>query len=161
MLLHLFKDTMQKEGIFGFYRGYSVHILGSIPAAGLYFGSYEFFKSQTLQTDFFAQHPFLAYLSGGMFAEAVACLIFVPVDVIKERRQVQTTMGFKYTSDFDAIKHTITHEGVRGLYKAYGATVLSFGPFSALWFFFYETFKGLCVKNDVDNYLRKIKGAEE
>ena len=31
-------------------------------------------------------HPNVAYLSGGMFAEIVACLIFVPVDVIKERR---------------------------------------------------------------------------
>ena len=145
LLLHLFRETMKKEGIAGLYRGYSVHILGSIPAAGLYFGSYEFFKQRTLQIDFFSQHPFVAYLSGGMFAEAVACLIFVPVDVIKERRQVQSMMGFKYTSDYDAIRHTVAHEGVRGLYKAYGATVLSFGPFSALGFNFYEMFKGLCV----------------
>lgn len=32
-------------------------------------------------------------------------------------------------------------EGLRGLYKAYGATVLSFGPFSGLYFMFYETVK--------------------
>jgi len=96
-----------------------------------------------------------------MFAEAVACLIFVPVDVIKERRQVQTTMGFKYTSDFDAIRYTLADEGVRGLYKAYGATLLSFGPFAALMFNFYEYFKGICVQNDVQNYLRKIKRTEE
>ena len=40
------------------------------------------------------------------------------------------------------------NEGIRGLYKAYGATVLSYGPFSAFYFFFYETFKGFFVKND-------------
>jgi len=40
-----------------------------------------------------------------MFAEAVACSIFVPVDVVKERRQVQANLGtFKYKNDLDAIK---------------------------------------------------------
>ena len=58
-------------------------------------------------------------------------------------------MGFKYKSDFDAIRSTVKAEGFRGLYKAYAATVLSFGPFSALYFYFYETFKGLAVDNDV------------
>ena len=74
------------EGIGGLYRGFGVHVLGSIPAAGLYFGSYEFFKSHVLERKFWHDRPFLAYLAGGMFAECVACIIFVPVDVIKERR---------------------------------------------------------------------------
>ena len=131
--------------------------MGSIPAAGLYFGSYELFKTYTLQIPFFEAHPFTAYLAGGMFAEAVACAIFVPVDVIKERRQVQSNMGFKYKSDVDAIRTTIGKEGFRGLYKAYAATVFSFGPFSALYFNFYETFKGMLVQNDVKSYLTKVK----
>ena len=39
-----------------------------------------------------------------MFAEAVACSIFVPVDVVKERRQVQANLGtYKYMNDVDAI----------------------------------------------------------
>lgn len=58
-------------------------------------------------------------------------------------------MGFKYKSDLDAIRHTMKYEGIKGLYKAYAATVLSFGPFSALWFNFYEMFKGFIVENDV------------
>ena len=85
-LTHMVRETVAKEGLKGLYRGYTVHILGSIPAAGLYFGSYEFIKSRTLQLKFFQDHSFLAYLAGGMFAETVACAIFVPVDVIKERR---------------------------------------------------------------------------
>ena len=32
-------------------------------------------------------------------------------------------------------------EGLTGLYKGYGATVLSFGPFSGLYFMFYEKIK--------------------
>ena len=56
------------------------------PAGGLYYGSYEFFKKNTLKNEFLSQHAFLAYLMGGIFAETISCIIFVPVDVIKERR---------------------------------------------------------------------------
>ena len=34
--------------------------------------------------------------------------------------------------------------------------MLSFGPFSALYFSFYESFKGLLVQNDVKSYLKKV-----
>ena len=100
------RQTMKNEGLSGLYRGFSVSLFGSIPAAGLYFthliknthfsglyfGSYEFFKKQTLQNQFFQSHPFLSYLAGGMFAETIACILFVPIDVIKERRQVQSSL---------------------------------------------------------------------
>jgi hypothetical protein len=49
---------------------------------------------------------------------------------------------------------------VRGLYRAYGATVGSFGPFSAFYFLFYEYFKGFVVKNDAKTYLKKINKEE-
>jgi len=64
---------------------------------------------------------------------------------------------YKYHSDFDAIKQILRSEGVWGIYKAYGATVFSFGPFSALYFMFYEKLKGRFVKNDVDTYLKTVK----
>ena len=86
VIRQLVQDTIRKEGFGGLYRGFAIHICGSVPAAALYFGSYEFFKSRVLEKEFFADKPFLAYMAGGMFAEFVACSIFVPVDVIKERR---------------------------------------------------------------------------
>jgi len=61
----------------------------------------------------------------------------------------------------DAIRQIKATEGVRGLYKAYAATVFSFGPFSALYFMFYETFKGLVVDNDPEKYLKKVKAETE
>lgn len=88
MMTKLFRETMQNEGIKGLYRGFGIHVGGSIPAGGLYFGSYEFFKKHTLKNEYLQQHAFISYLLGGIFAETVSCIIFVPVDVIKERRQV-------------------------------------------------------------------------
>ena len=152
------QETVAKEGLGGLYRGFSISLWGSLPAAGLYFGSYEFCKSRVLERKFFQDHPFVAYLAGGMFAETVACILFVPVDVIKERRQVQSNMGtFKYRNDFDALRQILKTEGTRGLYRAYGATVMSFGPFSALYFLFYEKFKEHAVSLSTDDYLKKMR----
>jgi hypothetical protein len=57
--------------------------------------------------------------------------------------------SFRYSNDVDAIRQVLRSEGLRGLYRAYGATVMSFGPFSAFYFLFYEKMKGLFVNNDV------------
>lgn len=72
----------------------------------------------------------------------------MPVDVIKERMQVQRRgIGGTYTAypglpvyknSFQALYSTIQSEGLFGIYRGYGATLLSFGPFSALYFMFYE-----------------------
>lgn len=163
VIMSIAKNTLKTEGVGGLYRGFAIGFWGSIPAAGLYFGSYEFFKKHTLEMQYFQERPFISYLAGGMFAETIACMMFVPIDVIKERRQVQATLGtFKYKNDLDAMRQIRSTEGIRGLYRAYGATVLSFGPFSALYFMFYENLKGMLVKNDVQTYLKKVnKEGEE
>jgi hypothetical protein len=94
-----------------------------------------------------------------MFAETISCIVFVPVDVIKERLQVQSNLKtFSYHSDIHAVKDILTNEGIRGIYKAYGATVMSFGPLSAFYFMFYEFFKGFFVRNDAKYYKERIKG---
>ena len=63
---------------------------------------------------------------------------------------------YYYKNDIDAIKQIKNTEGLRGLYRAYGATVMSFGPFSAFYFLFYENLKGLLVQNDPETYLKKV-----
>lgn len=77
-----------------------------------------------------------------------SCILFVPVDVIKERMQIQKQMNISaagtsssqvyYKSSLDAIRTIARAEGVRGVYRGYAATLMSFGPFSALYFTFYE-----------------------
>ena len=64
---------------------------------------------------------------------------------------------FKYKSDADALRQILRTEGTRGLYRAYGATVMSFGPFSALYFLFYEKFKERAVSFSTEDYLKKMR----
>jgi hypothetical protein len=86
-------------------------------------------------------------LMSGFFAETVSCLLYVPIDVVKERMQVQQmdivtrSYGSTYTNGVHAIKSIINKEGIGGLYKGYLSTLASFGPFSALYFYFYEAYR--------------------
>ncbi len=48
LILNIARETVRSEGIRGLYKGFGVHISGSIPAGALYWGSYEFFKKNTL-----------------------------------------------------------------------------------------------------------------
>jgi hypothetical protein len=76
--------------------------------------------------------------------------VFVPVDVVKERMQIQsdalvsarqvmkTNTFMPYKNSFDALVRILKDEGLAGVYKGYTATVLSYGPFSAFYFMLYE-----------------------
>ena len=99
---------------------------------------------------------FYVHFASGMFAETVSCVLWVPIDVLKERMQIQrvpgkgngaglsaSKAGVFYETGFQAIRETVRNEGVLGFYRGYGATLMSFGPFSALYFMFYEEGKGL------------------
>ena len=74
-----------------------------------------------------------SHLLAGVGAEAVACVVFVPVDVVKERCQVHS-----YTSSYDCFRTVLKKEGPRALYRGYAPTLWSFGAFSGLYWAFYE-----------------------
>jgi len=131
--------VIKLEGISGLYRGFGVSAFGSIPATCLYFGTFEVTRTVPLLRDC---SPFIRDFTAGFVAEAVSCLIWVPVDVSKERLQTQSLLKvFRYTGSANAIKTILFTDGVRQLYRGYYATLLSFGPFSALYFMFYEYLK--------------------
>jgi len=117
-----------------------------------YLCGYEYFKNRFTESSKDGTGPripeFAIHFAAGMLAETLACIIYVPVDVIKERLQVQRNIeatGEKqkhlYSGSYDALRKILKNEGLSGIYKGYYATLASFGPFSALYFVFYERMK--------------------
>lgn len=89
----------------------------------------------------------IADLTAGFIAEMVSCILWVPIDVTKERLQTQSTLKVtNYRGSIDALRTISKQEGIRHLYKGYGATLMSFGPSSALYFMFYEKFRERAVQ---------------
>lgn len=132
-------QTFRSEGIRGLYRGFPTVIAGGTPGTIIYLCGYDIFKDQISA----AFNPtkngqkngdsFVVHFTAGILAETVACVIYVPVDVIKERLQIQSSKdSLQYKGGWDALVKICKTEGPLGIYKGYGATLASFGPFSAL-----------------------------
>ena len=140
------RELLRGEGWRGLYRGFGIAMVGGVPASCLYFTTYEVCKGRLVEGRQGQWPAPLAHLAAGLAAEAVSCVLYVPVDVIKERMQVQRPPGASgggsavyYRSSRDAVAQIVGGaEGVRGLYKGYWATLASYGPFSALYFALYE-----------------------
>ena len=151
--LDVLRRTSRTEGIRGLYRGFGAVMVGGVPATVVYLCSYDLAKEKlskaTGSTD--KGGNFVVHFSAGMIAESISCIVFVPVDVIKERLQVQHPLNEKatvagdvlpnYKNSYDALKQISRQEGFSGIYRGYMATLASFGPFSALYFVFYENLK--------------------
>jgi hypothetical protein len=151
--------TAKTEGISGLYRGFGAVIVGGTPGTVLYLCTYEICKTWLLSISSNGESNVVVHFSAGMIAETVACIVYVPVDVIKERMQVQHptvaggdfAMSGNYRNSWDALKQISKTEGLSGVYRGYGATLASFGPFSALYFVFYERFKEMTRQRLRDN----------
>jgi hypothetical protein len=130
------------------YRGFGVAVVAGAPASCLYFTSYELSKTEMLSR-VKRPSPLTAsaiHLAAGLVAEAASCVLWVPIDVIKVRMQVQKKSPSSrrlYTNAFDSMRHIVRTEGLHGLYRGYGATLTTFGPFSGLYFVIYEKLKSL------------------
>jgi hypothetical protein len=152
-----FVKTVKSEGISGLFRGFGAVIMGGTPGTMLYLCSYEVWKANLSTIS--KEHDFIVHFSSGMLAETIACVVYVPVDVVKERMQVQSYKHVVYKNSMDALFQIMRSEGLRGIYKGYAATLASFGPFSALYFMFYEQFKQytrqyLANTNDLNDSLQ-------
>ena len=135
-------QTYRHNGIRGLYAGFGAAFLGSAPASCLYFTTYE--ASKRALSSMAPNYAFTDSTSG-LIAETVSCLLWVPIDVVKERLQVQRLAGDnyagKYNGNIDAVKQIYRTEGLRGVYRGYGATIASYGPFSAIYLSTYEKLK--------------------
>jgi hypothetical protein len=155
--------TFRSEGIRGLYRGFPTVIVGGTPGTVIYLCGYDIFKEKislalstrnATKSRKNGEESFAVHFAAGILAETVACLIYVPVDVIKERLQIQHRNDLvQYKGGWDALVKISKTEGLMGIYKGYGATLASFGPFSALVSLFCTFyFHLLCT----DRYSKKI-----
>ena len=154
------RKTIRTEGIRAWYRGFGAILVGGTPGTMVYLCSYEMIKkrlsgaisnnSSSTTTRASNDESFLVHFTAGMLAETISCIVYVPVDVIKERLQVQqmqqqnagaAVTQQQYRGSYDALRKIMKNEGLKGIYKGYGATLLSFGPFSAIYFGLYESMK--------------------
>ncbi|CAD7093302.1 unnamed protein product [Hermetia illucens] len=126
-------------GFSGIYKGLAPTAAGSAPTAALFFCVYEgckfYLEQQTQQKNVPVIHMFSASM-----AEIAACLIRVPVEIAKQRRQALLSKA--NTNAVQILWDAYRTEGIsRGLYRGYLTTILREVPFSLIQFPLWEFFK--------------------
>jgi len=133
----------QSGGFKGIYNGLFSAALGSAPTAALFFVSYESTK-RLLNPVVNANNRFepVTHLLAASVGEVAACLLRVPVEVVKQRAQV---LG--KTSSLASFNHTFKSEGWRGFYRGFLTTIMREVPFSAIQFPLWEFLKDSLSQN--------------
>ncbi|CAD6996149.1 S-adenosylmethionine mitochondrial carrier protein homolog [Ceratitis capitata] len=126
-------------GFRGIYKGLAPAAAGSAPTAALFFCSYESFKRYLSSATGAVNSPYI-HMASASCAEVLACLIRVPVEIAKQRRQ--TLGNTQKTTALQILWRAYKMEGLkRGIYRGFGTTVMREIPFSLIQFPLWEYFK--------------------
>ena len=150
-------NIVRTEGWMKLYSGFGT-VAVAAPARALYFLGYELSRRQGDKL-FGPNHPATSFLSGPI-AQLSGSLLWVPMDVVKERLQIQrsplpanasaeaiaaaaasTHGNTRFTGSLNAATTILRDEGIRGWYRGYWAHQCVWGPFNAVYFTGYEFLK--------------------
>ena len=127
-------------GFHNIYAGIASAAVGSAPSAALFFATYEHSKHALTPYIDSGGHSLryepLVHCSAAAVAEMVACLVRVPTDNIKQKRQAGL-----FSTTQAAISHIVGSQGLRGFYVGYVSTIMREIPFSLVQFPLYEAMK--------------------
>ncbi|CAF0911698.1 unnamed protein product [Brachionus calyciflorus] len=130
------KGFRASGGFRGIYNGLPSTLVGSAPTAALFFTVYDTTKSKLEPYVHKNITPTISQIIAANLGEISACLIRVPVDVIKQRTQAQQSL-----STFQVFKNILKIDGIRGFYRSYLTTVLREIPFGSIQFPLWEYLK--------------------
>lgn len=124
------------------YSGIGPAAVGSAPNAALFFVTYEWMKATLPKQLGKANHSLdlsndpRIHMAAASMGEVAACLIRVPVEIVKQRRQADHTK-----TAVSIVRQTLLKEGPTGFYRGYLTTVLREIPFSLIQFPLWEALK--------------------
>ncbi|KAJ7958394.1 Solute carrier family 25 member 44 [Quillaja saponaria] len=147
-------SIMHHEGPRGFYRGFGTSLMGTIPARALYMTALEVTKSNvgtaTLRLGFSDTTAMaIANAAAGLSSAMSAQLVWTPIDVVSQRLMVQGYNSSKnnvlanvqsgnYSNGLDAFRKILYADGLRGLYRGFGISILTYAPSNAVWWASYS-----------------------
>ncbi|TDZ39259.1 S-adenosylmethionine mitochondrial carrier protein [Colletotrichum spinosum] len=124
----------------GLYQGIGSVVLATLPAAGVFFATYESMK-KTISNTISAPQP-VVHSSASAIAEMGSCLILAPAEVIKQNaqmlRQQQNAANTTRSTSLEALRQVTGSGAQRRLWSGYTALVARNLPFTALQFPIFE-----------------------
>ncbi|KAK1625315.1 mitochondrial carrier domain-containing protein [Colletotrichum phormii] len=125
----------------GLYQGIGSVVLATLPAAGIFFATYESMK-QTISNTALLPQPFV-HASASAIAEMGSCLVLAPAEVIKQnaqmlRKQDNSSNTARQSTSLEALRQVTSSGARRRLLSGYTALVARNLPFTAIQFPIFE-----------------------
>ncbi|KAL8251187.1 hypothetical protein R6Q59_034880 [Mikania micrantha] len=133
------RGLLKTEGVPGLYRGFATVITGAIPVRIVLLSTLETTKVAAFKMvePFNLSDPAKAAIANGiagLTSALLAQVVFVPIDVISQRLMVQGYSGHaSYNGGLDVARKILKQDGIRGLYRGFGLSVMTYSPSSAVW----------------------------
>lgn len=151
-LFDAFRKIRLMEGTKGLYRGFWVNNL-TIVSQIMYIGAYEKARNYLVMYSDVFQDQKLRSLAAGAFASVVGQTTLLPVDIVaqhlqminlrklpSETRLLPKVAKTQFGLTTSIIKYLYKQDGVKAFYKGYFASLATYAPSSALWWFFYDIY---------------------
>ncbi|CAL8358345.1 unnamed protein product [Boreogadus saida] len=145
-------QTLRREGVWAFYRGYVPNLLAIAPAAGIDLAVYESLKNSWISRNSAPGGPppgppgVLVLVGCGALSSTCGQLASYPLALVKTRMQAQAAEGGGPRPSMTALFHGIlAQEGVAGLYRGLSPNLLKVIPAVSISYVVYE-------------YMRKVPG---
>ena len=143
------QQVVRTDGYAGLYRGLGTVVAGTIPGRVLYLSTLEASKASALR----ALEPWelsdaarmgVASAASGCAASLASQAVVIPVDVVSQQQMVAGLDGRARAENGVATARRIVRaHGVWGLYRGFGASVLTFVPSSSIWWGAYGVYQQL------------------
>jgi len=167
--LVLCEHIRAKEGYKGFFRGFTFNTVAGVPAQIVYLATYNWCKEwvEGLGGPAWKASP-MAPLCAGALAEGLTSVVWVPLDVVVQKIQLQgglpdqweskaksrnkfaVHIGGPFRSPWQVTQDVIKEDGVRGLWRGFGAHLIAFCPQAAIWWASYEQSKAFLAHRAPD-----------
>jgi solute carrier family 25 phosphate transporter 23/24/25/41 len=151
LILATAKKMWHTNGIFTFFRGLPLGLLGMFPYAAIDLSTFEYLKSRLIARTARLNRcheddvPMNNFATGaiGAFSGALSASVVYPLNVLRTRMQAQGTVLHPPTYDgiFDVARKTIHAEGLRGFYKGLTPNMLKVAPAVSISYVVYENAK--------------------
>ncbi|GAB2232820.1 hypothetical protein Droror1_Dr00011879 [Drosera rotundifolia] len=137
--LSVFRGILRNDGVLGLYRGFGTVIIGAIPTRIIFLTALETTKVaayKMVQPFGLSEATQAALANGiaGMIGSLSAQAVFVPIDVVSQKLMVQGYSGHaSYNGGLDVVRKIVKADGIRGLYRGFGLSIMTYSPSSAVW----------------------------
>ncbi|KAE9338907.1 hypothetical protein PF008_g11825 [Phytophthora fragariae] len=138
-----FTKVLKNEGVLAFWKGNGASVLHRFPYSAVNFFTFEMIKNGIIAQNHptFTESSWTTMFVSGALAGATATVACYPIDLIRTRLATQLNSDIRYTGIRHAVQRISAEEGVLGLYRGMGATLMVTVPNLAVNFTLYESLK--------------------